>query len=672
MLINPPNPEPGDGPPRNRRYRLTDLLEIPVPSAPALRPDGAMIIYRLRTLDTENDRNVGRLWQVAADGSAPARPLFDAVDGVDDSAPAWSPDGTRLAFLRSSGGQAQLWLFEPATGDCAELTDLPLGAGPPVWSPDGTAIAFAAPVAGPGQPEPGAPIVITDTDHRADGAGLRVGVRRQLHRLSLEDQVVRQLTDLAWDATEPCWSPDGTAIAFLGDDHASGHYPLTHGAFLVAADDDHQPAPRRLVPDGARIATLLWTADGLWATGRPDPVIGHDQLLRLADPYGPETDAAPVRCPLDGGLNPAAGGGEWAGARPVRLNDHELALGVSDRSRFPLLAVDPGTGAVRELIGGGMVVGCSGPQAGRLAAVVADQGSYGEVVVLDLDRPDSGPRRLTRHTATALPEVELIMPERRAFTAADGTSYSGWLISDPDLDGPRPMLLDVHGGPHLCWPDAVQQANPYHQVLAAQGWAVLLVDPRGSDGYGEPFYTAGLGRWGVEDAGDLLTAVDTLVADGTADPDRLAVAGYSYGGFMALQLTTLTDRFRSAVAGGGISDLLSLGGSDDVATGVMITELGCDPYRAPEEVLRQSPISRVDRVRTPTLLLHAEHDHRCPIGQSEEWFAALRHRGVEVELVRYPDASHQFLVDGRPSHRLDYNRRIVDWVTGHDQKVRSR
>jgi CubicO group peptidase (beta-lactamase class C family)/pimeloyl-ACP methyl ester carboxylesterase len=205
----------------------------------------------------------------------------------------------------------------------------------------------------------------------------------------------------------------------------------------------------------------------------------------------------------------------------------------------------------------------------------------------------------------------------------------------------------------------------YHQELVAGGWTVLLVNPRASDGYGEQFYTAALGAWGEADARDFLEPIDQLVADGTADPERLAVAGYSYGGYMACYLTAHDDRFAAAVTGGVVSDLTSMAGTSDDGALLAALELGGRPWEAPERYATMSPLTRVADVRTPTLILQGDADVRCPIGQAQQWHTALRERGVPAELVLYPGGSHLFIVEGPPSQRLDFNRRIAEWVRRH-------
>ncbi len=299
--------------------------------------------------------------------------------------------------------------------------------------------------------------------------------------------------------------------------------------------------------------------------------------------------------------------------------------------------------------------------AGRTAVVaLATPTSYGEIVALDLGT--GAETVLTDHGAS---DVAPFVREERTFTISDGTEVQAWLVRDPERPGPLPLLLDVHGGPHNAWNAAADEMHVYHQELAARGWAVLLVNPRGSDGYGAAFYDGVQGAWGVADHLDFLEPVDALVAEGLADPDRLAVTGYSYGGFMTCWLTAHDDRFQAAVAGGTVCDLVSEYGASDDGALMGRYELGGPPWEHPEAYAAMSPITRVGRVTTPTLVLHGRDDLTCPVGQAQQWHTSLRDRGVPTELVLYPGASHVFILLGPPSQRMDYGRRVVDWVERH-------
>jgi CubicO group peptidase (beta-lactamase class C family) len=191
---------------------------------------------------------------------------------------------------------------------------------------------------------------------------------------------------------------------------------------------------------------------------------------------------------------------------------------------------------------------------------------------------------------------------------------------------------------------------------------VLLLNPRGSDGYGSAFYNAALRAWGEADARDLLEPLDQLVAEGVADPGRLAVTGYSYGGYMTCYLTSRDDRFAAAVAGGVVSDLVSMSGTSDTAHVLSEHELGGPWWDSRDHYEAMTPLARIESVKTPTLIYHGAADVRCPVGQAQQWHTALRERGVPTRLVLYPDAAHLFVLDGRPSHRADFNRRVIDWV----------
>ncbi|MCY0933940.1 prolyl oligopeptidase family serine peptidase [Streptomyces sp. H34-S4] len=365
---------------------------------------------------------------------------------------------------------------------------------------------------------------------------------------------------------------------------------------------------------------------------------------------------------LDRSVLFAALGDTYARSSGEHGQSETLVL-VRDEGRVHLHGVGVDSGTCRVLLGGAdrsVTEASRAQEAGTVAVVLATAVSFGEIAVVD--PADASCRTVTAHGAEALPDVRIFPPQERRFTATDGTAVHGWVIGDPRAIQPGPLLVDIHGGPHTAWSGTADPARVYQQVLAARGWTVLMVNPRGSDGYGETFYRAVTGGWGREDAGDLLDALDELVQDGIADPGRLAVTGYSYGGYLTCYLTSRDRRFAAAVAGGTVSDLVSMVGTSDTGSMVGELELGGAPWTSPDRYAASNPMARVGEVRTPTLLLHGASDLRCPAGQARQWFAALRNLRVPTRLVLYPDASHSFVWDGRPSHRADWNQRIVAWI----------
>jgi dipeptidyl aminopeptidase/acylaminoacyl peptidase/CubicO group peptidase (beta-lactamase class C family) len=638
-----------------RRQRIEDLAAFAVPEQPAVSPDGSRIAYVLRSSDLETDRVVRAIWQVGTRDGEPRR----LTRGPSDTAPAWSPDGGRIAFLRAEDGPAQLWLLPADGGEAEQLTTLPLGAGAPMWSPDGARIAFAARVdlRGPGAAED-APTAVDRLDYRADGVGLFRTRRIHLHVLDPETCECRQVTDGNWDAGVPSWSPDSTRLAFsaaIGPDADLGDSAPVH--VLDVTDPAARPVVAGLA--GGLGRTVGWTPDGanLLVIGTAGAPGGHNGLLRVPLGGGEPADLA---APLD--RNVLAGGPALPGATPQFAADGRTVLfSVRDRGCAHLYAVDVGGGTPRPVLdGAGRFVAGLSVAGDSAATVLHTPTSLGEILVLDLATGAE-----TVRTSHGDPDVEVYVRAEREFTISDGTVVQGWLLRDPATTGPGPLLLDIHGGPHNATNGAADDWHLYQQELVARGWTVLTLNPRRSDGYGAAFFTAGYGAWGEADANDLLEPIDRLVADGIADPARLAVTGYSYGGFMTCYLTSRHDRFAAAVGGGVVTDLTSMAGTSDLGHFLSEYETGGRPWEHPDRYAAQSPLARVDRVRTPTLLLHGEADLRCAVGQAQQWHTALRERGVPTELVLYPGGSHLFPLDGRPSHRIDLNRRVVDWLRQH-------
>ncbi len=648
--------------PVTRRQRIDDLTTLAVPEQPALSPDGSQIVYVLRTCDIGADRSVRSLWRVGARTGEPEQ----LTRGHADTAPAWSPDGTRIAFLRAQDGPAQLWLLPAGGGEPEQLTTLPLGAGAPVWSPDGAKIAFAAAVdlrAAAGEDDQArasraaAPIVADRLDYQADGAGLLRTVRQHLHVLDLAGQQVRQLTSGDWHAGAPAWSPDAAKLAFAAATAPDADLRMRAPVYVLDVADVAAAPELAGLPDGAG-GPVTWSADGsaLLVVGTVGPPAGHAGLLRVPLSGGEVLDLA---APLDRNVMP--GGPGYPGALPQLSEGGATVLFcVRDRGCTHVYVVPAEGGEPSPLVTGAgrNVAGMS--VAGDAAAIVlATPASYGEVAVVDIATGDETVR--TDHGSN-LADTELLVRAEREFTISDGTVVHGWLVRDAAAEGPQPLLLDIHGGPHNAWNGAADPVHLYHQELASRGWTILLVNPRASDGYGRQFFTGAQGAWGEADAQDFLEPVDQLVAAGIADASRLAVTGYSYGGFMTCYLTSRDDRFAAAVAGGVVSDLRSMAGSSDAGHFLSEYELAVPSWDDNGRYDVMSPMAQVARVRTPTLIVHGSADLRCPVDQAKQWHTALRERGVPTRLVLYPDGSHLFILDGKPSHRLDFNRRVVDWV----------
>lgn len=635
-----------------------DVPRLVAPAEPQLSPDGRLVAFTRLAPDPERDRSVGHVWVVPAGGGEPAR--WTAGE-QGDGAPRWSPDGRHLAFLsaRGEGSARQVWVIAAAGGEPRRLTDLPDDVLDIAWSPDGARIACVAIVRPParGEVERGRPVVVDRLGFKVDGMGVLAGARAHLFVVALDAGAARQLTfGDAW-VGGPAWSPDGSAIVYAAATHPERDIDMASHLFVVPAEGG---GASRRVTSGPGVALCpAWTPDGrrLVFIGRPraDHLMNGlyavdaagGEAARLLDDFDFTVMAGAVGYP--GGPPRAGADGCVTFCARVGGCVHLFRAGVDDGKVEPLVA------------GEDRVVSGFDTTGDAVAFVAADACQPGDVF---LRAADGAERRLTELNRELLAEAAPVRPERRVFTAPDGVRVEAFLYR-PDGAGPAPLLLDVHGGPHNAFAPALAAMYLYRQELVARGWCVVAPNPRGSDGYGLRFLEGVRGGWGRLDQQDFEAVVDGLVAEGLADPDRLAVTGYSYGGFTTSWLIGQTTRFRAAVAGGVVTNLSSMYGGSDFGSTLALHELGVEPFQSWEAFDELSPARHVARIETPLLILHGEADDRCPIGQAEDLFALLRRQRREVRLVRYPGASHLFVATGRLSHRQDYQRRLVDWVTEH-------
>jgi dipeptidyl aminopeptidase/acylaminoacyl peptidase len=303
----------------------------------------------------------------------------------------------------------------------------------------------------------------------------------------------------------------------------------------------------------------------------------------------------------------------------------------------------------------------------RIAFVSTWVGEPSEMYAANITRAGkvSNERAVSHANGELRETVELAGCRRLTSVAPDGTESESFLIEPTRRGKRRPALvLDIHGGPHGWHPGTFTTTWAITQTLAGAGYAVLLCNPRGSAGYGDEFLGACVEDWGGGDYDDLMAAVDRVIEDRVVDPGRVYVWGYSYGGFMTSWVVGHTSRFKAAVVGAPVIDQLSMIGTTDIPQ-FAAYELGGLPWERPEEYAKRSPLTYAPDIHTPVLLLHQDGDLRCPIGQSDELFAALKLLGREVEYVRYPGGFHALGV--APSHLVDRAERTAEWFDRHSQ-----
>jgi dipeptidyl aminopeptidase/acylaminoacyl peptidase len=632
--------------------RCDDIFGFGQITEAVISPDGDSVAFVRRTANRALDRYDVEL-HAAGTG-------FTGSLGAGLHGAAWSPDGRMLAAVESRAGEptSAVVTVSAAGGTQRRLVDGIVEPADVAWSPDGSEVAFLAlsPESADAASAP-VPIVVRDLSAKIDGLGVRGSWSRHLFAVNCQTGAVRRLTDGGLWVDDFCYCGPSGLIAFCGS-----------GPWAEPGRMPRQP--------GAVRPSALWAigrsgARRCLATGEASPhslVFGaEDQVIFTG---GPPTraDLTGLFCvPVDGGpVRRLAGSldrGVVAGSATVLGDGPGVVFCARDGGCVRAYRTSPraedGVHAVAGSADESVSSVSVSRRGDRLAYVASTQDGGQRVVVQDLR---SGRRS---ELASALPPAEARPPERLEFTARDGLGLEGWLIRDP-VRGRGPLLVDVHGGSFSgAWSPIVQPSRLYQQELADSGWAVLLLNARGSDGYGSDFARAALGAWGEADAPDFHDAIDALIGQKAIDPARLAVTGYSYGGFMSNWLTATSDRFSAAVAGGSICDFVSLFGTSDMGWAMSEYDIGVHPHLDPLGALGRSPIAFGRAVRTPTLLLHGDADLRCPISQAEEWLAVLLGAGCEAELVRYPGASHSFLTQGPPSMAADYGNRLVRWVTSH-------
>lgn len=625
---------------------------VVTPTAIAVSATGLVCQVRTST-DLEADRLVDTLWLGPGDD---ARRL---TAGPGDRYPSWSPDGRTLAFVRvPADSEPRLCTLELETGQVTELAAGYQPVGPIIWAPDGRRLALVA-TQSSHETTATSPVVISRRGYKADGRGLRRGSWDRVVVLDLTSGSLRELTPAGWQVSSCAWSPAGDRLAFTATpDDQSDRFGSSRAYVVSAGGPATAPSPISPVRGHARI--VVWPDEDtgpVWV-GRVCTAPGLDTVLRLGDSPDRLVDLLPT---LD--RNVVTGGPGYPGGTPVPMPGERALLVCVREGGGTRLVVCPLAGSQEpRTVGGGDTAYVRAfavdPTSNSVLTAVARPTTTGEIERWEI--AGRAVQTCTSYGRRAGPVPGLVAPERRRFMISDGTEVAAWLLRSSASTGPAPLLVDLHGGPHNAWSPALSAAHAYHRTLVEAGWTVLLPDPRGSDGYGERFLTANLGRWGTGDAADVLEPVAALVAEGLADPDRLTVSGYSYGGYLTCWLSGHTDVFAATVAGGCIADTSSMISSDSV--GQLIDDLEAAPWTDPGLVHAQSPLSAVRHARTPTLLLHGLADETCPPHQAEQWFVALRSQGVPTGMVLYPGASHGFLHVGRPSHRRDYAERLLAWL----------
>jgi dipeptidyl aminopeptidase/acylaminoacyl peptidase len=703
-----PTPSLAQNAAQGRAFTPDDWYRLTTVSSPAMSPDGRWVAFTVTTVrEAQNERH-SEVWMVSADGGEPWRLTSP---GTESSNPRWSPDGSHLLFTsRRQGGEGSTWALRmdrapsgeafqpenhpsgsiPANGSFAVFTrsaqddaeddatpedsaETARASDPFARMPATARPPFAA-VTAPLDPARFDGRHIVEFPYKRNGTGYIANRREarewdpsQIFMQSFGDSVEVQLTNATYSHRNATVSPDGRWIAFVADpDLRTDSVIQTERDSLARLPYDpvRDEAPRNdadifVMPIAGGTPTRLTRQDG--NEGR---IVWSPDSRRIAFVSSLErTSSNRIWVVEATGGEPTNVLGDWQ-YEPSQVDwmpDGRLLMSASIGGRTALFHVDPASGEIDGVIGGRRRISGFSYDAdyGRVAFVATSVHEPTELYVANID--GSGERRLTGFNDELNAEIAWPEAERFTYESVDGLEIEGWLQYPHGYrEGQRyPLVLYIHGGPHSAYGEG--WFDEFHNLTGA-GMFVLYTNPRGSSGYGADFTYSTRGRWGLEDYEDLMNAVDLIIQRPDVDRDRLGVTGGSYGGFMTAWITTKTDRFKAAQADRMISNWHSWYGSSE-AQGLTEFEFYGKPWDNPNLYIELSPIMYVDQVRTPTLIVQSEEDHRTPMTDAEQWFMALEKQGVPAEFVRYPRSNHDLSRTGEPWLLVDRLGRLRQWFS---------
>jgi dipeptidyl aminopeptidase/acylaminoacyl peptidase len=694
-------PQPSNA--AKRPIAETDLFKFVWVADPRISPDGKRVVFVRMTVNEKKDGYDTALWIVPTDGSEPPRSF---TSGPSDSSPRWSPDGSRIAFVRSlkkdgKDETAQIHLISTQGGEAVVLTEVPQGTGSPAWSPDGRTIAFVSSANDKdlqkwkgekakeekGKDDKGTEEKKAEAERESD---VRV-ITRAIYRFNgggygdlthpshvwtvpvpaagfLKLPEPKRLTSGEFDQGNPIWSPDGSTLYFAADTEKEGYYKQPHNDLFAIPAGGGEIRPVVSFEGGMGDVTLSPDGRKFGFGGFANPKA--DRSFNQADLF--VVDAAPGARPrnlavdLDADLleGLAADQHPPGGDSPQPVvwspDGRSIIAAVAERGRVNLERFDVETGKITPVTQGDqeVVSYTATPDGSRLAVVISTPTVIGDLYSLDAATGRLTP--LARPNEELFSQLELTPPEEITYKSFDGREIHAFVQKPTDYKAGKkyPLILNIHGGPHSAFGYTF-----FHEMqwMAAKGYVVLYPNPRGSSTYGQEFGNVIQYNFPGDDAKDLLAGVDEMVKRGIADPKRLGVTGGSGGGILTNWIVTQTDRFAAAASQRSIADWSTFFYTADFTLFRPMWFRGA-PWENPQDFARLSPITHVNKVTTPLMLIEGEDDYRTPpAAGGEQMFRALKYLHKPTVMVRFPGETHELSRSGQPWHRIERLRHITAW-----------
>ncbi|HJQ70035.1 MAG TPA: S9 family peptidase [Blastocatellia bacterium] len=626
-----------------------DIFTIKDVGEARVSPGGAMIAYTVTSINRERNNYTSRIY-------IRHRNLDDdqPIDGVTsvDSMPRWSRDGKKIAFASSRSGRPAVWVYDLEKRRASMVAEwersnhfLSKAGESLCWSPDGKQIAFVA-AERPKETPSADPRVISRLQYKSR-TGFSDNLRSHIFVASITTGVVYQLTRGNYDEHSISWSPDGAEIAFLSNRERDPDANFNYDIFAVDVESGRE---RRLTSTPGVEFSPVWSPDGSRIV-----YTATKRAMTTIDSIAEDTHVWIISRAGGAGRELTASFDRRASSPQLSDSGRFVYFLAGDRGRTLIYKVDSNGGKVSPLFE-------------RQCQVSSFTVSTDDDVVFTLSEETkpaevytiAGTGELRRLSSVNFMPAEnwsLVKAENIRFKSFDGAEIEGWLMRPLSFQAGKkyPLVLFIHGGPHGMYGYGFSHSN---QVYAARGYGVLYLNPRGSSGYGQKFSDGCVNNWGGGDYQDLMKGVDHVLARyDWVDANRLGVTGGSYGGFMTNWVVTQTTRFKAAIAMASLSNLISFY-STSLYQDLIHVEFKGYPWDNYDLLWKYSPLRYVKNVQTPTLLIHGEQDMDVHITQAEEMYTALKQRGVESVLVRYPREGHGIR---EPAHRLDYLDRSLAW-----------